>query len=1151
MVILYLGRPRIKPAWPEAFALKVVVKKILYPKLDGPPTGKPENYMFLADYVDEAGSVATAKIMVRSVPEVVVGGCYQLDGDWKRGPRGDEFNAWCMIPWVPETYALGQIFLSSLLPPEQCGTSNLTRRFGALCRQYGQDVLLRALATPTILRSLSDDPDRFQANILRFWESATRESHMAITMHRAGFTIGDLDMVFRGCGYKVSDRVGGDPYQLVSIPGVDVAKADMLFRQTGGHPYDPRRIAGIIRRSLMASEGLSASNEEGEKTGFIPHVEFPGSTAVDVTDILTSGIPQPQRDDLVSGIDPKLGIRLDALRDFLAKPEEALKYGLRVRKSKDGRTLVSREAVYQVENRLTRNIGRLLNAPPLRDEETVKRTCAALFQQPEFQRFDTVQRTAVEMACHERISIITGGPGTGKSTILEAIIAARVAMGAEKRSFLLAAPTATAALRMTETTGMDAATIQALLKYRGDSADGIPWFTFNRSNPLPSGCNVYMDEGSMADVFIADSLVDAIPSDASLLILGDDGQLQSVGAGAFLENCLNTRSATYGSRVIPAICLENTYRSNPNSNLALQAKEIRHGGVPALTSNASGGTSMHEVTSEKIAPFVVHAMTKVMPSLGNKDPLMDVAILGPQNPGLGGLWEINKAMSATFNRNGAPIPGLSLPRYARDMPLPRIGDRVMRRKNVKGDKLCVNGSRGFITRYNPAETGDTKAKASVTIRFDNGEERDEQINWDWVKRFEVAYAITIHKSQGQQYRYVLLIATPEHSNMLDNSLVYTGWTRGKEGVAVVGSFDAFANAVQRSRINTRLTMLTDLLADVMLPKHDNEFRNRWFRRPDSDNLPKPGGRERWFQTKYGNTRGHNLKDIPGLAAQASQPPLQSPPARSAPGSYPGYRPGAPATGGYAPQPPAQQSPQAQPGGYGRGAPSGNAPVAQPPAQGAPARPAYGYGGYKPGAAPAVRGEQPLASTPPAGYRQTGETSRAPEPGARSAAAPRPAFGYGGYRPGAAQTTPEVRPASPQPARPAATAPGNPGPAAPTAPSFSYGGYRPGVGGAQQTPATPATGSAPAAPGRSPGQSPAGGNMRPSFGYRPGAAPTRATGPAPSPPSQPQRPPGGGYSPFGGWRPSVPYPGNGYPQTDTGAQANYEPAPEPEEDCPSP
>ncbi|GCD60101.1 hypothetical protein NBRC3280_2587 [Acetobacter pasteurianus NBRC 3280] len=868
MFILYIRPTRINTARRKVLVLRVVVKKILFPKLDGPPSDDLENYMFLGTFEDENGSLTTAKFFVRSVSHVSPGGCYEVEGDWKRTAKGEEFNSWCLIPSVPDTFALSCVYLNGLFPPEMCGTSALSRRLSALTREYGPDVLVRALATPTILTRLSDQPEIFAANILRLWEAATRESHMALMMHRAGFTTGDLDMVWRGCAFKVAERIGGDPYQLVAIPGIDVAKADMLFRTFGGNPYDPRRIAGIIRRSLMASEGLSATNDDGEKIGFTAHVEFPGSTAVDVTDILTSGKAEPLRDDLISGIDPKIGMRLDVLRDFLAKPQEALKFGLRIRKTRDGRTLVARERVYQAEVRIARNIARLLQAPPLKDKATVQATCRNLFNQPDFQRFDAVQRTAVEMACYERFCVITGGPGTGKSTILDAVIAARVAMGTEKRSFLLGAPTATAALRMTETTGLDAATIQSLLKCKGEKAGGEQWFDFNRNNPLPSGCTVYVDEGSMVDIFLSDHLLDAIPTDASLLILGEDGQLLSVGPGAFLENLLNTRTMA-GDRVVPAICLQNTYRSNPKSNLAIQAKEIRYGGVPTINGDSSGGTSMQSVVPEKISSFIVYAMSNVMPALGIQNPVKDVAVLGPQNPGVGGLWEINSQMSRYFNPNGAKIPGLSAPRFAKEMPVPRVGDRVMRRKNVKGDKLCVNGSRGFIEAYIPPSPTDPDAKkGKIKIRFDNNEVRTEDVSWDWHKKFELAYALTIHKSQGQQYQYVLMVITPEHANMLDNSLVYTGWTRAKEGVAVVGSFDAFAGAVQRSRMNTRLTMLPDLLSEILVPGIADEFRSRWYKKPPMDDLPRPGGREKWFQTKYGNASGHKIRTIEGIKVEA-------------------------------------------------------------------------------------------------------------------------------------------------------------------------------------------------------------------------------------------------------------------------------------------
>jgi exodeoxyribonuclease V alpha subunit len=392
------------------------------------------------------------------------------------------------------------------------------------------------------------------------------------------------------------------------------------------------------------------------------------------------------------------------------------------------------------------------------------------------------QRDAVTKALAAKILIITGGPGVGKTTIIRAILAILRAKGVTP---LLAAPTGRAAKRLSETTGLEAKTIHRLLEFNPKGGG------FLRCKELPLECDLLvLDETSMIDVPLMASVLKALPETAALLIVGDVDQLPSVGPGQVLADLI-------GCGRLPVARLTEIFRQASASRIFVNAHRVNAGMMPDLA--APDGESdfyfVEAADAEDAANKIVKVVAERIPARFGLDPIRDVQVLCPMNRGAAGARALNPALQAALNGgNGAA----AVERFGFTY---RIGDKVMQVEN-NYDREVFNGDIGFIAGIDHDE-------GEVTVDIDG---RPVIYPFGELDEVVLAYATTIHKSQGSEYPAVVIPVATQHYAMLQRNLLYTGMTRGKRLVVLVGQRKAIAIAMRGTQGRRRWSKLRELLA---------------------------------------------------------------------------------------------------------------------------------------------------------------------------------------------------------------------------------------------------------------------------------------------------------------------------------------------------
>jgi exodeoxyribonuclease V alpha subunit len=392
------------------------------------------------------------------------------------------------------------------------------------------------------------------------------------------------------------------------------------------------------------------------------------------------------------------------------------------------------------------------------------------------------QETAVSLALTQRVAVLTGGPGCGKSYTVRAIVAlAR----AKRAKILLTAPTGRAAKRLSELAGLEAATLHRLLQLRpgGDAA-------FDRDHPLDADL-VVVDEASMLDVLLANKLVKAVPSGAHLLVVGDVDQLPSVGAGEVLRDLL-------AAERLPRVRLTHVFRQAQQSGVVANAHRI-NAGQPPLTRGLADFFLFAEDDPEQVADLVVDIVANRLPRRFGLDPAREVQVLCPMHRGPTGAGALNERLQAALT---PAREGLAERRFGGRAY--RVGDKVMQVRNNydKGTAGVFNGSVGVVTELKVEDQ-------ELRVLLDEDEE--VAYGFDELDELTHAYAVSIHRSQGSEYPCVVVPVTTSAWLMLQRNLLYTAVTRAKRIVVLVGSRRALARAVRTQGAGRRYTALTERL----------------------------------------------------------------------------------------------------------------------------------------------------------------------------------------------------------------------------------------------------------------------------------------------------------------------------------------------------
>ena len=411
--------------------------------------------------------------------------------------------------------------------------------------------------------------------------------------------------------------------------------------------------------------------------------------------------------------------------------------------------------------------------------------------------YDEIQADAIRQAAAAKVMVLTGGPGTGKTTTTHGIISAYKAYGLK---ILLAAPTGRAAKRMTEATGLEAKTIHRLLECKPPEG-----YQKNEDNPL-EGDVLIIDECSMIDIILMNALLKAIPSTMRLVMVGDIDQLPSVGAGNVLRDMIDSGS-------FPVIRLTRIFRQAQTSRIIMNAHRINEGQMP----NISNGKDtdfffMENEDAESVVPQIVELVKTKLPKYYRVEPAQ-IQVLTPMQRGVVGATNLNLALQESLNppeheiymrgRGAVTLPKDCLRRSGFAF---RADDKVMQIKN-NYDKEVFNGDIGLIESVNAEDR-------TLKVNFDN-----RSIEYDITELDELvhAYATTIHKAQGSEYPIVVMPILMNHYVMLQRNLLYTGITRAKKILVLVGTKKALSYAVRNVTVTKRNTLLKERLADDGLP----------------------------------------------------------------------------------------------------------------------------------------------------------------------------------------------------------------------------------------------------------------------------------------------------------------------------------------------
>ncbi len=698
----------------------------------------------------------------------------RLEPDVRAGRGKEIFNAKKIQPDLPITARGAMELFDKTFTYAEHGVRKT--KITDFVDKHGDKVALKAEETPEILLELNPDPS-FKDIILEAWARRISARKPRRFLKDASVSEKATEAIIRYHKDMAMDKIKSDPYGLIRINGVSFEDVDKIGKHLGIPDDDIRRISsGLLDCIAMAERG--------------------GHTVVEWNS-LTDAIAERK-------------LTVPHLMKFANSELSAQESGVAF--DAHGEVVIQSYDYHRMESFIAAKLVKMLQASQntsdhARIDAVVDRVLA---RNPDYARFDEIQKEAVRICVRNPIAILTGGPGTGKSTVTEAIVECLQELGIGEIKPM--APTGKAAVRLKETTGRDdVLTIHSSLEARGEEGEG--GFGRNASNPYPKGSIIIIDEASMIDTKMAFALLQAIQEGSRLLLVGDRWQLPSVSPGAFLSDLLMTVAAN-GAR-IPAAELKNVYRSSKDSEIATGAVSVRNGSfdIGRCDNTGRGGVAFYEVRRSAIVAQTIEIVRMLRKGL---DPKRDIGILCPQRERIGGTLDLNRALQQELNAEGREVGFLAALFRSNPLrgPAPRIGDRVMLTKNNHPKKVA-NGDVGIITEAADADrAANPPTKGHVTVAFESG--ATIRFTESEARDLVVAYAITGHKSQGSQYPAVIMpMSTDFNTSMLYRSLTYTMWTRAKNQLFIVGEQQAFNMSLENTKPSQRSTRLRHHLAKLL------------------------------------------------------------------------------------------------------------------------------------------------------------------------------------------------------------------------------------------------------------------------------------------------------------------------------------------------
>lgn len=672
-----------------------------------------------------------------SLLDVPVGSVLLVDGDWRVDSKyGQQFVAQSWTEVMPATlYGIEKYLGSGLVKGiGPAYAKAIVSRFGLETIDVIENDIERLLEVPRLGKKRME-------KIRESWEKQKDIKEVMVFLQGHGVSTAFAAKIYRKYEKESIAKVKDNPYQLADdIWGIGFKTADSIASKMGYEKNDPRRCRSGILYTLneLAEEG---------------HVYAEPEQLVEAAVKLLEAEETAVRQALASMMEAK---------DVIADND-----------------VIYLPPFYYAENGSAKRLQSLLSDNSLFNSDIAAEPEAEYSAKSGGIVYDEVQQSAIQKALDSKVMVLTGGPGTGKTTTTQGIISA---FNARRMSILLAAPTGRAAKRMTEATGMEAKTIHRLLEY--NPMDG---YKRNEENPL-EGDALIVDECSMIDILLFYNLMKAIPSNMRLILVGDIDQLPSVGAGNVLRDIID-------SRQIPVVRLTRIFRQAQSSRIVMNAHAINAGQFPNIKNGLD--TDFFFINQEDADEMVQLIIGLVRDRLPKKYgfPPKEIQVLTPMQRGTVGAGNLNIELQNALNPTG---PSLTRGGYTF-----RQGDKVMQIRN-NYDKNVFNGDIGYITAVDTNER-------TLTVNFDN-----RPVEYDITELDEIvqAYAITIHKSQGSEFPVVVMPVTMKHFVMLQRNLIYTGITRAKKICVLVGTTKALAYAIRNQTVSKRNTKLKERLNET-------------------------------------------------------------------------------------------------------------------------------------------------------------------------------------------------------------------------------------------------------------------------------------------------------------------------------------------------
>ncbi len=695
------------------------------------------------------------------LPELNPGEQAVFTGDWvEHKSYGRQFRVSSFEILAPTTLLGIQRYLAS---GAVRGIGESTARL--IVEHFGEETLSVLAEHPHRLTEISGIGKKRAAMIAESFAAQQGERQAIIFLQSYGIPASLALKISKYYGARTQEVVRNNPYRLCDdLEGVGFRTADRIGAALGMPPDSRERIHGALKYVMQEAAGSAG------------HCYLPEEELIR----LAAGLLQVPAE--------KCRIQLTHLlleRQLVAELEE------------DGSSRrIYLPALYRAEGEVARRIRELMAAihPSVRTHAAreIRR-----FEASHGITFSPRQREAIAQALETGVFVITGGPGTGKTTIINCILA----LLSPENETLLCAPTGRAAKRMTEATGAEAKTIHRMLEFGGEEGA----FARNADNPLEADC-IIADEASMIDLSLMKALLRAISPGTRLILVGDADQLPSVGAGNVLGDILD-------SGAVPCARLTDIYRQSEQSTIVLNAHLINHGKMPLLNEKGSDFFFENRPAVREAADSIVALTRERLPRYLGYDPekaaalaMRNIQVLAPAKKGECGVHRLNEQLQLALNP-----PRRSAPELKWGETVFRLGDKVIQTRNnydlVWNRKTAAgwengsgifNGDIGFILQVDPGEH-------TLTVRFD--EDRDVLYESADLDDLSLAYCLSVHKSQGSEFPVVVMPVTGGPPLLLTRNLFYTAITRARDLVVLVGTKDVIRTMVENDHVARRYTTL--------------------------------------------------------------------------------------------------------------------------------------------------------------------------------------------------------------------------------------------------------------------------------------------------------------------------------------------------------